>query len=82
MAAYRGARKALEAALGVFHSDVVPLALTAFNASANQWAGAVDMEGELLAIRIDGRPRTLERAISECRAIWRGAWAVTGRAVR
>ena len=69
VAAYRGARKALEAALGVFHSDVVPLALTAFNASANQWAGAVDMEGELLAIRIGGRPRTLERAISECRAI-------------
>ena len=69
VAAYPGTRKALEAALGIFHGDVVPLALTAFNASANRWAGAVDMDGALLAIRLGGRPRTLERAIGECRAI-------------
>ena len=57
----------LGAALGIFNSGVMPIALTAFNGNA---AGRVrhmdEVSGEFaLAVRLGGRPRTLRRMENE-----------------
>ena len=68
IAAYDTILKAVTAGQHVFKSDVVPLALTAFDAAANNRMSATETDGEgLLAIRLGGRPRTLERMVDECR---------------
>lgn len=70
LAIYDDVRPSVEAGLAVFHSDVMPLALTAFDGSANERMGAVDVDGKgFLAIRLGGRPLTLERQIRECRSV-------------
>ena len=70
VSAYDTTRECLDAGLGVFHSDISTLALTTFDGSANERMGAVGMKGScFLAIRLSGRPLTLERQIRECRSI-------------
>ena len=70
IASYDTVSKGITAGLQVFWSDVVPLALTAFNGAANKRISATEIDGQgLLAIRLGGRPRTLERMADECRTI-------------
>ena len=68
ISSYQNAQKALEAGLGVFRSDAVPLAIATFDAAVNDRIEASDLTGgSFLAIRVGGRPLTLERQIKECR---------------
>lgn len=68
VAAYDSAGQCLKAALSIFHGDVVPLALTAFDGTANEGMHAVHLQGSwYLAVRLGGRPLTLQRQIRECR---------------
>ena len=57
----------LDAALGIFNSGVIPLALTAFNRAVWERIGIVEGDsGECaLAVRLGGRPRTLRRMENE-----------------
>ena len=57
----------LDAALGIFNSGVMPLALTAFNRTVGERIGINDGDsGECaLAVRLGGRPRTLRRMENE-----------------
>ena len=57
----------LGAALGIFNSGVMPLALTVFNRTAAERIGIDESEsGEFsLAVRLGGRPRTLRRMENE-----------------
>ena len=64
----------VEAALGLFRSGLMPLALAVFDAEAELRMGtrgpgnAVAQGGWRLAVRLGGRPRTLDRQVGECRA--------------
>ena len=70
VAAYETIRQCFETGLAVFQSDVTPLALTAFDGSANDRMGAVVLSGSgFLAIRLGGRPQTLERQLREFRSV-------------
>lgn len=70
VAVYDDLNSSIEAGLAVFHSDVMPLALTAFDGNANERMRAVEIRGGgFLAIRLAGRPLTLERQIRECRSV-------------
>ena len=61
------------AALDLFRSDVVALAITTFDQRADQMMDAFGSEdGQLLAIRLGGRPLTLERMLTETRSICTG----------
>ena len=57
----------LGAALGIFNSGVMPLALTAFNRTVGERIGIGEGDsGEfVLAVRLGGRPRTLRRMENE-----------------
>ena len=57
----------LGAAVGIFNSGVMPIALTAFNRNAADQVGYMDdVSGEFaLAVRLGGRPRTLRRMENE-----------------
>ncbi len=57
----------LDAALGIFNSGVMPLALTAFNRTVGERIGIAEGDsGECaLAVRLGGRPRTLRRMENE-----------------
>ena len=67
LAAFDSGRRCIEAGLGVSHSHVLPLALTAFDSSVNRRSNVTGLDAShLLAIRLGGRPRTLERQVSEC----------------
>ena len=64
------------AAMGVFNSHVMPLALTAMDAGAARRAGADAARGDtLLAIRLGGRHRTLERQVDDSARVCRDAGA-------
>ena len=79
VSAFESSDECLEAGLRIFHSHVVPLALTAFDSRVNDRASATSMPGShLLAVRLGGRPRTLERQVRDCISICRdhGAAAV------
>ena len=68
-AAYDTPRQCLGAALDIFQGGVLPLAMTAFDRRANDRMQAVDLGGDwLLAVRLGGRPLTVERQVRECRA--------------
>ena len=64
----------IEAALGIFSSGLMPLAVAVFDA---QTAGSMDMATRggswNLAVLLGGRPRTIERQSRETRAIVEGA---------
>ena len=66
VASYGSAEACIEAALDVFRSDVVPLAITAFDsAAAHKMQVPQAQEGHALAVRLGGRPKTLERQVRE-----------------
>ena len=72
VAEYNDARRCVEAGLGVFRGDVVPLAITTFDAPAGEYMGAGSSSAShTFAVRLAGRPLTLERQIAECRTICR-----------
>ncbi len=64
----------LDAALGLFRSGMMPLALAVFDAQAERRMGTqgpgntVAESGWRLAVRLGGRPRTLDRQVRESRA--------------
>ena len=64
----------LDAALGLFRSGLMPLSLAAFDAQAEQRMGTrppgntASQSGWRLAVRLGGRPRTLDRQVKESRA--------------
>ena len=71
VAAYDATQRCVEAGLSVFHSDVLPLALSTFDSTAEGRMSSIDIDGSrFLAVRLGGRPRTLERQIRECRSIF------------
>ena len=74
LAAFRGIEEAQTASLGIFNSHVMPLAMTAFDASAAHKIG-MDAGPNLwrLAIRLGGRSRTLDRQVDDVTSICRQA---------
>jgi glycolate oxidase FAD binding subunit len=68
LATFDSARRSLEAALAVFSSGVVPLAITVFDASTAERMGqTLPQADSYLAIKLGGRPLTLDRLVRECR---------------
>ena len=67
LAQFDSAEDCLNAALGVFNSGVMPIALTAFNRNAADRVRTMDeAKGEFaLAVRLGARPRTLRRMENE-----------------
>ena len=73
VASFDTRKQCLAAGLGVFNSHVVPYALTAFDGQVNARSGALDHDGvNLLAVRLGGRPLTLERQLKDCSEVCRG----------
>ena len=70
LAGFDSLHAAWKAGLDVFRSPVVPLALTVFDAQAGSLmeTSAVSRPA-FLAIRLGGRPLTIERQVRECRAL-------------
>ena len=67
VAAFGSGRRCLETGLSIFHSDVTPLVLTSFDRCANEQGEVVSLDGDhFLAIRLGGRPLTLQRQVREC----------------
>ena len=63
----------------MFHSQIMPMSLTAFNQSVNSTAEVVGVDGAyFLAVRLGGRPMTLDRQVKECTSIFesRGAASI------
>ncbi len=73
LAQFDSCEDCLDAALGIFNSGVMPIALTAFNRSAAGRVRCMDeVSGEFaLAVRLGGRPRTLRRMENETFSIIR-----------
>ena len=70
IAAYRSIEGAQSTALGIFNSHVMPLAMTAFDASSARRIG-MDSEPSRwhLAVRLGGRSRTLDRQVDDVTSI-------------
>lgn len=68
VARFGDAQSCVAAALGVFNSGVMPLAMTAYDANVS---ARIDSGGgaQTLAVRLGGRPRTLQRMENETHAI-------------
>ncbi|MCH8062561.1 MAG: FAD-binding oxidoreductase [Chloroflexi bacterium] len=67
IASFDALESCFDAASAVFHSQVMPMSLTAFSRSVNSTAEVVGVDGVyLLAVRLGGRPATLERQVKEC----------------
>ncbi len=72
LAAFDTGQQCIDAGLSIFRSYVMPLALIAFDGNTDQRAQVIDIEGNhFLAIRLGGRPRTLERQLNDCASICR-----------
>ena len=68
IAAFDNGRQCLAAGLDVADSHAMPLALTSFDDPVNRRTQVADMNGtHFLAMRLGGRPRTLERQVNDCR---------------
>ena len=67
LAQFDSVQDCLGAAMGIFNSGVMPIALTAFNRNAADRVSYMDeVSGEFaLAVRLGGRPRTLRRMENE-----------------
>ena len=69
LATFGSAEEALGAALGVFSSSVLPLALTVFDRpTVERLGGGLPTSAGYLAIMLGGRPLTLDRLVRECHA--------------
>ena len=76
LARFQTVDRAVQCGLDVFNSHVTPLAITGFNSAV---AGAIDAEerpGTFLAVRLGGRPRTLDRQVDEVTATCRRFMAI------
>ncbi len=70
LAGFTTMNAAWQVGLAVFQSRVVPLALTVFDARAVSQPGIpLGSHAAYLAIRLGGRPLTVERQIRECRTL-------------
>ena len=70
LAAYDTMRQALEAGLAIFSSDILPLSLVVFDYGAKERMQIGDLQGSaFLAVRLGGRPRTVERLIAESQRV-------------
>lgn len=74
LAGFDRAAPCIEAALRIFSSGLMPLAVTAFDTPA---AGTMDAAADVrpwnLAIMLGGRPRTIDRQSNESRSIVKGS---------
>ena len=78
LAGFGGPKPALDAGAAIAGSGVAPLALVAFDSAASSQAGFASTGHEYcLAVRLGGRPRTLERQLDECRTLCRDRNAVS-----
>ena len=76
VATFDSSREALDAGLSIMHSQILPLALTAFDGEVNKRADVVPVsDSYLLAIRLGGRPLTLKRMVTDASALSRKAGA-------
>jgi glycolate oxidase FAD binding subunit len=73
LAQFDSSEDCLEAALGIFNSGVMPIALTTFNRNAAIRARHMDKVNRefALAVRLGGRPRTLKRMENEAFSVIR-----------
>lgn len=70
LAGYASLNEAWQAGLKVFRSPVVPLALTVFEPQSGRLLEVnMDSHAAFLAIRLGGRPLTVERQARECRSL-------------
>ncbi len=70
LAAYRCVEDVQAAALGIFNSHVMPLAMTVFDASTAHRIGIETDNGQWhLAVRLGGRSRTLDRQVDDVTSI-------------
>ncbi len=81
LARFSSAAECLSAALGIFNSGVMPIALTAFNGGV---VGRIGLDGGedseyALAVRLGGRPRTLRRMEDEAFSVVREQTAQVDR---
>ena len=68
LARFNTVEPAMQCALDVFNSNVTPLAITAFNDAVADSIGIDERPGTYLAVRLGGRPRTLDRQVDEVTA--------------
>lgn len=68
VARFTDAQSCIAAALGVFNSSVMPLAMTAYDAAVGARIDSGDA-AQTLAVRLGARPRTLQRMENETHAI-------------
>ena len=70
LSGFPSAITAWQAGLAVFRSRVVPLSLTVFDAQAGTlFDTPAGSQASLLAVRLGGRPLTVERQVRECRSL-------------
>ncbi len=72
----------VRAGMDVFHSHATPLSLVAFDASVSRRMDAsVDSPDFAVAVRLGGRPRSLERQVRDCAELFEKAGAAEVDAV-
>ena len=80
IALFDSAEAAVEAAMRVFNSYVMPLALTAFDSRVASRIGLDENSaGHYVAVRLGGRPRTLARQVDEIASILKDSGASSQR---
>ena len=80
IASFADAEAAVEAAMRVFNSYVMPLALTAFDPRVASRIGLDENSaGHYVAVRLGGRPRTLARQVDEIASIFTDSGASSQR---
>ena len=78
LAGFGGPKPALAAGAEIAGSGLTPLSLVAFDSAAGLQAGLADAGHDFcLAVRLGGRPRTLERQLDDCRTLCRDRGAVS-----
>lgn len=76
LARFQTVDRAMQCGLGVFNSHVTPLAITGFNSAVADAIGVDERPGTFLAVRLGGRPRTLDRQVDEVTATFRRFLAI------
>lgn len=77
VASFRSMENCMEAGMGIYHSHATPLSLAAFDGSVSQRSNALDAGAKFVAaVRLGGRPRSLERQLRDCAGMCREAGAV------
>ena len=77
VASFASMGNCIGAGVDIFQSHATPLSLTAFDASVNRRSRALDADAScFVAVRLGGRPRSLERQLRDCAELCREAGAV------